>query len=271
MSTLPLEFSKWTEDQLAKLPFFELLVLALNGEATLHPGGVNATKRLFQGLELTSNDYVLEIGCGSGKDLCILVAKYGCRAVGIEYSDFLVKFATNSVQEAGLNSKISIMKGDVTNLDFGNEQFDLVFAQSVLATVAEKDKAAIEISRVLKPGGRFGDIEFTWLHEPDYDLVRNVEQRTGGSFDRPLTSEQWVELFSKIGFNMTQTFTSTEFGFPTGLLGFIKQEGFIRSTKVLRLMFTREKRVHLRQRSEHVRWMIESGKIGYGIYVFKKP
>jgi len=66
-----LDFSLWTDEQLAKLPFIELLVLSFEGEASLHPGGgVASTERLFQQLSLTPKDYVLEIGCGSAKDLC---------------------------------------------------------------------------------------------------------------------------------------------------------------------------------------------------------
>nr|MDQ3853287.1 hypothetical protein [Thermoproteota archaeon] len=74
----PLDFFLWTDEQLAKLPFLELLVLSFDGEASLHPGGVFSTERLFQKLSLGPNDYVLEIGCGSAKDLCRLVEKYNC-------------------------------------------------------------------------------------------------------------------------------------------------------------------------------------------------
>ena len=268
-SELPPDFSAWTEDQLRNLPFFELLVLAGNGEATLHPGGINATKKLFQDIALSSDDYVLEIGCGSGKDLCSLVRKYGCKAVGIDHSDFMVKFARHKVQQSGLSSEINIMKGDVTNLDFSDEEFNVIFAQSVLATVPDKSKAATEIARVLKPGGHFGDIEFTWLHEPDNELVSRVEERAG-SIDRPLKSEEWVGSLTKVGFKPISTFASSEFGFPMGPLGFIKQEGFLQGMKLTMLAIGRSSRTHLRERAEHAGWMKESGKMGYGIYVFRK-
>jgi SAM-dependent methyltransferase len=88
---LPLDFFLWTDEQLAKLPLLELLVLSFDGEASLHPGGVFSTDRLFQKLSLGPNDYVLEIGCGSAKDLCRLVEKYDCRAIGVDSSDLIVK------------------------------------------------------------------------------------------------------------------------------------------------------------------------------------
>jgi hypothetical protein len=36
------------------------------------------------------------------------------------------------------------------------------------------------------------------------------------------------------------------------------------------LMMSRGNRINLAKRTEHVQWMKDSGKIGYGIYVFEK-
>jgi SAM-dependent methyltransferase len=266
-----LDFFLWTDEQLAKLPFLELLVLSFDGEASLHPGGIFSTERLFQKLSLGPNDYVLEIGCGSAKDLCRLVEKYNCRAIGVDSSDLILKFAKDRLRKTGLSSKITIIKGDVTNMNFFNDgQFDIVIAQSVLATIPDKGKAAAEVSRVLKSGGRFGDIELIWIDEPDDELVYNVEKRIGSS-DRPLKSTEWIGLFKKAGLKETNIFTSNNFGFPTDIFGVIKHNGgFVESMKLLMLMMSRGNRINLTKRTEHIRWMKDSGKIGFGIYVFEK-
>jgi SAM-dependent methyltransferase len=266
-----LDFFLWTDEQLAKLPFIELLVLSFEGEASLHPGGVVSTERLFQKLSLTPKDYVLEIGCGSAKDLCKLVENYGCRAVGVDSSDLILKFAEDRVQKTGLSSKITIIKGDVGNMNFFNDsQFDVVIAQSVLATILDKDKAVREVSRVLKSGGHLGGIELIWVDEPDNELVYHVEKRIG-SFDRPLKLSEWIGLFKEAGLKETSIFTSNDFGFPTDIFGVIKHNGgFVESMKLLMLMMSRGNRINLAKRTEHVQWMKDSGKIGYGIYVFEK-
>jgi SAM-dependent methyltransferase len=266
-----LDFFLWTDEQLAKLPFIELLVLSFEGEASLHPGGVVSTERLFQKLSLTPKDYVLEIGCGSAKDLCKLVENYGCRAVGVDSSDLILKFAEDRVQKTGLSSKITIIKGDVENMNFFNDsQFDVVIAQSVLATILDKDKAVREVSRVLKSGGHLGGVELIWIDEPDNELVYNVEKRIG-SFDRPLKLSEWIGLFKEAGLKETSIFTSNDFGFPTDIFGVIKHNGgFVESMKLLMLMMSRGTRINLAKRTEHVQWMKDSGKIGYGIYVFEK-
>lgn len=266
-----LDFFMWTDEELAKLPFLELLILSFDGEASLHPGGVFSTERLFQKLSLGPNDYVLEIGCGSAKDLCRLVEKYNCRAIGIDSSDLILKFAEDRVRKTGLSSKITIMKGDVANMNFfDDDQFDIVIAQSVLATILDKDKVATEVSRVLKSGGHFGDIELIWIDEPDDELVYNVEKRIG-SFDRPLKSGEWIRLFRKAGLKEINISTTNDFGFPTDIFSVIKHNGgFVESMKLLMLMMSRGNRINLAKRTEHIRWMKDSGKIGYGIYVFEK-
>jgi SAM-dependent methyltransferase len=267
----PLDFFMWTDEELAKLPFLELVVLAFDGEASLHPGGVFSTERLFQKLTIGPNDYVLEIGCGSAKDLCRLVEKYNCRAIGVDSSDLILKFAKDRVRRTGLSSKITIIKGDIANMNFFLDgQFDIVIAQSVLATIPDKDKVAAEVSRVLKSGGQFGDIELIWIDEPDDELVYNVEKRID-SFDRPLKLSEWIGLFKKAGLKEINIFTSNDFGFPTDIFGVIKHNGgFVESMKLLMLMMSRGNRINLTKRTEHVRWMKDSGKIGYGIYVFEK-
>jgi SAM-dependent methyltransferase len=267
----PLDFFMWTDEELAKLPFLELVVLAFDGEASLHPGGVFSTERLFQKLTIGPNDYVLEIGCGSAKDLCRLVEKYNCRAIGVDSSDLILKSAKDRVRKTGLSSKITIIKGDVANMNFFLDgQFDIVIAQSVLATIPDKDKVATEVSRVLKSGGQFGDIELIWIDEPDDELVYNVEKRID-SFDRPLKLSEWIGLFKKAGLKEINIFTSNDFGFPTDIFGVIKHNGgFVESMKLLMLMMSRGNRINLTKRTEHVRWMKDSGKIGYGIYVFEK-
>jgi len=269
-----LDFSLWTDEQLAKLPFIELLVLSLEGEASLHPGGVSSTNRLFQKLSVDAKDYVLVIGCGSAKDLCRLVENYNCKAIGVDSSDLIVKFAEDRVQKRRLSSQITIIKGDITNMNFlNNSQFDIVIAQSVLATVLDKDKDKIagEVSRVLKSGGYFGDIELIWIDGPDNELVYKVEKRIG-SFDRPLKSSEWIGLFKEAGLTETNVFTSNDFGFPTDISGVIKHNSgsFVESMKLLILMMSRGNKINLTQRTEHLQWMKDSGKIGYGIYVFEK-
>ena len=109
-----------------------------------------------------------------------------------------------------------------------------------------------------------------WINDPDNELVYNVEKRIG-SFDRPLKSSEWIRLFEEAGFKQSDTFVSNDFGFPTDIFGVIKHNGgFVESMKLLTLMMSRSNKINLTERTEHIRWMKDSGKMGYGVYVFEK-
>ncbi|HKI07245.1 MAG TPA: hypothetical protein VKA09_02525 [Nitrososphaeraceae archaeon] len=87
-----------------------------------------------------------------------------------------------------------------------------------------------------------------------------------------MKSSNWIELFRKASFKETNIFTSNDFGFPTDIFGVIKHNGggFVESMKLLTLMMSRGNRINLTKRTEHIQWMKDSGKMGYGIYVFEK-
>lgn len=63
-------------------------------------------------IPITSDDTILDLGCGSGSVLSMLVTKYGCRGIGLDMLDEKI---------IGLNNKnIKYIKGDMDRFsDFG--------------------------------------------------------------------------------------------------------------------------------------------------------
>jgi len=85
-----------------------------------------------------------------------------------------------------------------------------------------------------------------------------------------LKSSEWIGLFKEAGLKETNVFTSNDFGFPTDIFGVVNHNGgFGESMRLLMLMMNRGNTINLTL-TEHIRWMKDSGKIGYGIYVFEK-
>ncbi|MBN1653276.1 MAG: class I SAM-dependent methyltransferase [Deltaproteobacteria bacterium] len=88
---------------------------------------------------------VLEIGCGTGLILERL-RKRAAFACGFDLSPKMVQKA----RDRGLN----VVLGNVLNIPFADNCFDLVCSYKVLAHVPEIGRAITEIARVTKPGGR---------------------------------------------------------------------------------------------------------------------
>jgi SAM-dependent methyltransferase len=65
-----------------------------------------------------SDDLVFDLGAGDGIIAITAAGRHGARAVGIEYNPQLADFARRKVAEAGLNSKVRIITGDIFKEDF---------------------------------------------------------------------------------------------------------------------------------------------------------
>ncbi len=98
---------------------------------------------------------VLDLGCGAGFDACVaarLVGPEG-RVVGIDLTPEMV---TRAWEFAALLPfrNLSFQVASAEKLPFPGNFFDVVISNGVFNLVIEKDQAAGEIFRVLKPGGR---------------------------------------------------------------------------------------------------------------------
>jgi SAM-dependent methyltransferase len=87
---------------------------------------------------------VLDAGCGTG-ELAALVA--APQVVCVDLSDA----AIDAARSRGLDARVA----DVQSLPFADGEFDVVLGNWMLYHVPDLDRGLAEISRVLRPGGRF--------------------------------------------------------------------------------------------------------------------
>lgn len=94
---------------------------------------------------------VLDAAGGTGK-WSIPIANKGPRVVLLDLSSGMLDVARKKIADQGLSSRIDARHGDVTNLDFQNETFDLVFCDHALGFFGDAARAIAELVRVLKRG-----------------------------------------------------------------------------------------------------------------------
>lgn len=97
---------------------------------------------------------VLDLGCGNGRH-AIYFARQGFNAAGIDVSEHAVEWARAWAKREGLDVDFRI--GNIENLPFENETFDVVVSHGVLDHVHMETarRAAEEVRRVLRPKGLF--------------------------------------------------------------------------------------------------------------------
>ena len=94
---------------------------------------------------------VLEIAVGTGRNFEHYPADV--RLTGIDLSESMVGIAKRTAESLGRQADLRV--GDAQALDFPPGSFDTVVCTLSLCSVPDDRKAVGEVSRVLRPGGRF--------------------------------------------------------------------------------------------------------------------
>jgi len=169
---------------------------------TKHMGGLKATRELIELCHINKGKYVLVVGCGVGITPCYIAKRYGCRVVGVDLSERMIDRSNERAKREGVEDRVEFRIADAQNLPFEDAVFDAVICESVNAFVENKQKAASEYVRVIKPGGYVGFNECTWIKvPPPAGLVEYMSRMMGTEF---LTCNNgWKELLEGSGLRET--------------------------------------------------------------------
>jgi len=108
--------------------------------------------KYVESLSLPKTSKVLEIGCGAGL-MTLALAKRGFLVEAIDHSQVMVDLTVQIVKQNRLEKSINVHAGDIHELSYENESFDLVIALGVVPWLRDVNKALHEILRVTKRSG----------------------------------------------------------------------------------------------------------------------
>jgi S-adenosylmethionine-diacylgycerolhomoserine-N-methlytransferase len=170
--------------------------------------------RLIASLQPPPRGSILEIGCGTARNLILAARRYpDVTCYGVDVSRRMLATARASVERAGLAGRIVLGEGDAADFDarrvFERTSFDRVFFSYSLSMIPPWPRALDHAAELLAEGGRlhvvdFGQQEglprwfravlFAWLDRfhvaPRADLERvlgevSLRRGTGLTFARP--------------------------------------------------------------------------------------
>jgi len=111
------------------------------------PGRVDAQRRLTP----RPQERILEVGVGTG--LGLDGYPRGCRVVGIDVSEGMLRLARRQVRVRGLEN-VTLLRMDAQAMAFADDSFDAVMAAYVMTVIPDYRRALEEMARVCRPGGR---------------------------------------------------------------------------------------------------------------------
>ena len=121
--------------------------------------------RLIARLAVPANGTVLEIGCGTGRNLTTIARRYpSSRLFGIDVSSNMLCSASRKVARAGLGRRVNLAVADATQLDlqllFGQAQFDRVVFSYTLSMIPDWRNALAQAAQCVAPGGSLHIVDF---------------------------------------------------------------------------------------------------------------
>ena len=148
---------------------------------------------------------IADLGCGSGVFSDELHER-GLECVGLDLSFNLVRVGTQTYPAT------QFVNGDVETQPFADNAFDLVVLSGLVHHLPDPSRCAIEVFRILKPGGRFVAFDpnrrnpFMYLYRDRTSPIYSSKGVTEN--ERPVLSEEVAQTFSDAGFEVGSTFLS---------------------------------------------------------------
>jgi S-adenosylmethionine-diacylgycerolhomoserine-N-methlytransferase len=121
--------------------------------------------RAIQELALSPEDTLLEIGCGTGRNLIVAARKFPqAHFFGIDISSEMLATANANVRRAGLEDRIRLAQGDASDFDaktlFGIEKFDRVLMSYTLSMIPPWEAAIKKGIATLDENGKLVFVDF---------------------------------------------------------------------------------------------------------------
>src|SRR4051794_29591143 len=163
----------------------------------------------------------VDVGCGTGSVVRALVQRVGPtgRAVGVEPNARLRQLAVE--RSASMSPSPTFVDGNAYALPFEDASVDVLHCERVWQHLAEPERAAAEIARVLRPGGRAAVLDSDWgtmLVEPgEADVARRINQAFWDASPNPFVGRRLRALLRATGLAVDPDVGSSAYVLPEAM------------------------------------------------------
>ena len=127
------------------------------------PGNFASTKKAYDAIRSKLNQpLILDIGCGPGKQTLDILEISDGNIIAIDNHKPFVEILNSKIKAEGFDNRASAQLGDMFNLQFKVNEFDLIWSEGAIYQIGFK-KGLTEFKKYLKPLGFLAVTEATWL------------------------------------------------------------------------------------------------------------
>lgn len=107
--------------------------------------------------------HLLDVATGTA-DLALMAAKQVEQVTGADISEGMLAHGREKVKKAGLDARVTLVRGDAADLPFAERTFDAVTVAFGVRNFEDLSRGVQGMFKVLKPGGRLFVLEFSRPH-----------------------------------------------------------------------------------------------------------
>ena len=109
----------------------------------------SVVRHMLKAVDLKPGEAFYDLGSGDGRTVIMAAQEFGARAVGVEMREDLAKKALATIQELGIQDKVTIVQNDLFKVNITHA--DVIF---LYLTTSANDKIRPKLEKELKSGTR---------------------------------------------------------------------------------------------------------------------
>lgn len=172
------------------------------------PGDNQSTEKAYKMLKnLPAKPRILDIGCGPGMQTVTVEKLSQGQITAVDNHQAFLDQLNRSAQKERVDSRITTVKGDMFNLQFQKESFDLIWCEGAIFIIGF-EKGLREWRPLLSENGYLVTSELSFLRKdlpPELDAYMK-EMYAGLENSAANTVEENIETAKKAGYKVIDTF-----------------------------------------------------------------
>ncbi|MGB5893781.1 MAG: class I SAM-dependent methyltransferase [Ignavibacteriaceae bacterium] len=119
-------------------------------------------QRSVDRLELSGDEFVLDLCCGTGQStICVLNSLNAGKVIGIDNSEEMLNIAKQKYSGSYKKNRLEFIKQDVMNINYEDESVDAIIMAYGIRNMPDYKVCIENLFRLLRPGGKIAFHEYS--------------------------------------------------------------------------------------------------------------